>query len=257
VSVWSAETLLRRLNEVVSPAIPAAVDGAAYTLKIGNEAYVSPSSPDGRDSAVIRQLQVGQDVMIPAGQYAFLITAETVMVPNDAMALISIKARIKWRGLVNVSGFHVDPGYTGKLIFGVFNAGPSTIHLRNGEDCFLIWFLSLDHPTERLHKGRHDAITSDIIGPISGEWKTIDMLDSRLHEVERQQASARTAFGVTLTLGAAIVASFIIFLLQMDISARHAAQPTATPSTSKISIPSVTSATGTVPPRSTQPARHS
>ena len=58
------------------------------------------------------------------GQFAFLLTDEIVEVPDSAMALISIKAKIKWRGLINVSGFHVDPGFKGRLIFSVYNAGP-------------------------------------------------------------------------------------------------------------------------------------
>lgn len=259
MSVWSAETLLTRLTEVVSPATAAAVDGAAYTLKVGNEVYVSPSSPQGRDTAVIRQLQTGQDIIIPPGQYAFLITAETVMVPNDAMALISIKARIKWRGLVNVSGFHVDPGYTGKLIFGVFNAGPSTIHLRSGEDCFLIWFLSLDHPTKQVRQGGgHDGITSDIVGPVSGEWKSIEMLDSRLGKVEHEQASIRTALGVVMALGVALVAGLFIYLLQADISVRRAAQPTAGPSTGVSATPGAGArgASAARPTTSATPTRH-
>ncbi|HVN70144.1 MAG TPA: deoxycytidine triphosphate deaminase [Candidatus Binatia bacterium] len=229
--VWSAETLISHLEEVVFPATAAAVDGAAYTLKVGNEVYVSPSSLEGRDNAVIRQLQTGQDIVIPPGQYAFLVTAETVMVPNDAMALISIKARIKWRGLVNVSGFHVDPGYSGKLIFGVFNAGPSTIHLRSGEDCFLIWFLSLDHPTKWARQGGgHDGITSDIVGPISGEWKTIDMLDSRLDKLEHEQVGIRATLSAVMALGIALVAGLVIYLLHTDISVGRTALP-ASPQT--------------------------
>ena len=51
--------------------------------------------------------------MIPPGQFAFLLTAETVTMPDNAIAFISIKARLKFNGLINISGFHVDPGYRG------------------------------------------------------------------------------------------------------------------------------------------------
>ena len=53
------------------------------------------------------------------------------------MAFISIKAKLKFRGLVNVSGFHIDPGYRGKIIFAVFNAGPQPILLRRGQPATL------------------------------------------------------------------------------------------------------------------------
>jgi hypothetical protein len=41
------------------------------------------------------------------------------------MAFISMRTAFKFKGLVNISGFHVDPGYKGKLIFAVFNASPT------------------------------------------------------------------------------------------------------------------------------------
>lgn len=54
---------------------------------------------------------------IPKGQFALLITEEIVKVPNNALAFISFKAKYKYKGLINVSGFHVDPGWYGKLTF--------------------------------------------------------------------------------------------------------------------------------------------
>jgi dCTP deaminase len=66
-----------------------------------------------------------------------------VTVPAAAIALISIRARTKFKGLVNVSGFHVDPGYRGQLTFAVFNAGPVPIHIRRGQPIFLIWYARL------------------------------------------------------------------------------------------------------------------
>ena len=42
--------------------------------------------------------------------------------------------------LINVSGFHVDPNYKGKLIFSAFNAGPRDIILRKLDPVFMIFF---------------------------------------------------------------------------------------------------------------------
>ena len=68
-------------------------------------------------------------LVIPPGQFGLLITEEVVQVPMDAIAFISIKAGIKFRGLVNVSGFHADPGFSGKLKFAVYNAGSQRLVL--------------------------------------------------------------------------------------------------------------------------------
>ena len=32
------------------------------------------------------------------------------------------------------------------LIFAIFNAGPSPVHLQRGLPLFLIWYAALDHP---------------------------------------------------------------------------------------------------------------
>lgn len=45
---------------------------------------------------------------------------------------------------MNVSGFHVDPGFHDHLLFSVYNAGPSVISLDYGEPYFPIWFAQLD-----------------------------------------------------------------------------------------------------------------
>jgi dUTPase len=81
-------------------------------------------------TVTVRKLGEGEAFTIPPGQFAFLLTEEVVSVPADALAFISVRARTKFRGLVNVSGFHVDPGYRGQLTFSVFNAGPAPIHLK-------------------------------------------------------------------------------------------------------------------------------
>src|SRR5690349_13918290 len=142
---WSGETLSKRLVGLIEPFSPDRIDCASYTLSIGSEVYVSPNDQDADPTAVtVRRLDPGDAFTIPPGQFAFLLTEEIVVVPNDALAFISIRSKIKFRGLVNVSGFHVDPGYRGQLTFAVFNAGPAPIHLKRGQQVFLIWYASLD-----------------------------------------------------------------------------------------------------------------
>lgn len=146
---WSGETLKDRLETLVTPFDPDRVDCSAYTLTMGRELYVSPNDAmQDPQSVTIRQLGDGEGFTIPPGQFAFLLTEEKVTIPDTALALISIKAKIKWRGLINVSGFHVDPGFRGRLVFSVYNAGPVPVHLRQGQAMFLIWFANLDKPTK-------------------------------------------------------------------------------------------------------------
>ena len=102
------------------------IDCAAYTLRVGSEVFISPST--AVEAATKTKLLLKEDegfAIPPPGQFALVLTEESVEVPKSAVAFISMKARIKFKGLVNVSGFHVDPGYHGKLLFAIYNANAS------------------------------------------------------------------------------------------------------------------------------------
>ena len=117
MSFWRAETLEKKLPGLIEPYDPGAIDCAAYTLHMGDEVYVSPDQAiKNPDRHTKQRLADGECFAIPPGQFAFLPTREIVAVPDDAIAFLSIKARTKFRGLINISAFHVDPGYSGKLL---------------------------------------------------------------------------------------------------------------------------------------------
>lgn len=219
---WSGETLALRLPSLIKPFDSTRLDCSAYTLAMGREVYVSPSDEvEDPQSVTIRQLGDGEGFTIPPGQFGFLLTDEIVEIPNDALGFISIKAKIKWRGLINVSGFHVDPCFNGRLIFSVYNAGPVPVHLRQGQPMFLLWLVSLDSPTKR---GRHQPVQlsfpPDLIPGISGELQSIagvnkkikDVdkdLTKRIHDIEREQAYYRFIAIVALAIFAAMVTNWV------------------------------------------------
>lgn len=218
IGFWSGETLEARLGTLITPFDPKRIDGASYTLAMGREVYVSPTDQAADpQTQTLRQLNNGEGFTIPPGQFGFLLSDEIVEVPGHAMALISIKAKIKWRGLINVSGFHVDPGFKGRLVFSVYNAGPVPVHLRQGQAMFLIWYAGLDRPTRMLRdKPIQEHFPDDLIPGISGELQSLEGLNSkikavekelgdRIHDVRREQIYYRLlAVILTLIIGAII-----------------------------------------------------
>lgn len=119
--------------------------GASYDLRLGEEVFVTPETEP-------KQLSKNQTLNIEPGQFAALTTEEYIKMPNDLIGFITIRFRYKSKGLVNISGFHVDPGWEGKLIFSVYNVGPSTISLRQGEKVFSIFFATI-HPETSYKRG--------------------------------------------------------------------------------------------------------
>ena len=217
MSFWSGAKLLEELPRLITPFEAARIDCAAYTLRVGAEVYISPSSKEEASTRTRDTLDQRQSFVVPSGQFAFLLTEEIVEVPHSALALISMKARIKFKGLVNVSGFHVDPGYRGRLVFAVFNAGPTAVHLARGDDCFLVWYASLDRESHFVRKApSFDRIASDLITPIAGEVQSLAGLSRRIDKVEADQRIVRVTAWIAISVLLALIAvsvSFGIFIL--------------------------------------------
>jgi dCTP deaminase len=219
---WSGETLTERLPDLIKPFSRERIDCAAYTLAVGPEVYVSPNDQTVDPTTVtVRKLTDDEAFTIPSGQFAFLLTEEVVSVPADAIALISIRARTKFKGLVNVSGFHVDPGYCGQLTFAVFNAGPVPIHIRRGQPIFLIWYGRLDRETAFKKDGKiQKGIDIEAVTSVAGELQSFaglskklkdqdKSLGDRIHAVEREQTYYRGIGALVLAIAVALSVNWL------------------------------------------------
>jgi dCTP deaminase len=207
---WSSQTLKARIpaEKLVEPYDQNRVVHCAYEMGVGHEAFVT-SNPSDKT-----QVPAGTKIVIPPGQFGLLVTREAVRIPANVIAFISIRAGLKFQGLVNVSGFHVDPGYRGQLKFAVYNAGSRAIVLDLDQRVFMIWFANLDHTDENPYPERplaQYAITADDVSRIQGEVaspavlkKQIDDMksefDKRIHSVEKSEAILRWLVGALVLL---------------------------------------------------------
>ncbi len=184
MAFWSSQKLEAHLARLTDQPDPAMIDCNALTLRVGPEYYVTPGLEHPSPRTHTKQpLDIGRGMTIPPGQFAFLLTEEKITIPPEVMGFISVKATYKLKGLVNVSGFHVDPGWSGRLIFTVFNAGPSTIHLERRLPVFLLWIADLDGPSEKRKSAPgHEAIPPVIIGNITGVVDSIYALEKRVEK---------------------------------------------------------------------------
>lgn len=183
---WSGEKLLQN-KSVITNFDDKQVDANAYNLRMGNVLFKTAELSGEHQGK--KYLIDKEPFTIPAGQFAFLLTREEVCIPNDSMAFISMRTRIKYQGLINVSGFHVDPGYKGKLVYAVYNASPSPVQLCEGDPAFKIWFCSLDRssaPTYVFNKPGVYDIDNEIVRGMSREIKSLQAMSERLREVENK-----------------------------------------------------------------------
>lgn len=187
MSFWSSQTLEARLPKLIEPFNEERIDSASYELSLGEEVHISalPDTPHkDRKTTILKEKEA---VVIPPGQFAFLITLEKVSIPESCIAFISMKFGAKAKGLINVSGFHIDPGYKGRLIFAVYNAGPLSFQMKYGERLFSLWIADLDKTDDRPRKkvGYDSIPTSLTNGPeavssLPSLVKRLDEMDKRL-----------------------------------------------------------------------------
>lgn len=181
---WSSETIRsRQLEEkLIAPFDPSHIANCSYELGMGPQALLTGEKQIRRDLGNDEQLR------IPPGHFAQLMTEEEVHVPPNALGLISMKSQVKRLGLVNVSGFHVDPGFHGRLRFSVYNAGPSPVCISRGSRTFLIWFASLDTCTDDLYEGQGGRLsfTDQDTMEMQGDVFTPQVLADRLVTLERK-----------------------------------------------------------------------
>lgn len=231
MTFWSSQKIESNLARLTDFPDPKMIDCNALTLRVGGQVYVTPGLEQPSPNLHTKQkLDPGDSLPIPPGQFAFLLTEEVITIPREQMGFISVKATYKLRGLVNVSGFHVDPGWSGPLIFTVFNAGPATIQLERGLPVFLLWIADLDeasvkHKTDPAAPGIPPGIINNITGVVDSIYALEKRVNAGVKAVADKQESFRTEvaelkerqakiliyFGIAAILGSAL----LTFILKM------------------------------------------
>lgn len=223
MAFWNSEKIKQKVEKekLIVPYKEERVKHAAYELLLGPEAFVTDTSTGTKQS-----LEPNQQLVIRPGQFGLLLTNETVTIPNNAIGFISIKAGIKFLGLVNVSGFHVDPGFKGRLKFSVYNAGGKNIVLDRTKPVFLIWYSDLE-PTADVYTGEHNnqqEITADDVRRIQGEVSSPAALKSQIDELRSEIRTVAQSLERRRTFSAmvwsAVIAAIVIFIIQWLIKSQ-------------------------------------
>ena len=151
------DDIIDRLNEQKEKK-----EGAVFDFRLGKEYFVTGEKTP-------KYLTAGQPwLKIEPGQFGLLTSYETIHMPLDLIALISMRFSKKKAGLVNVSGFHIDPGYDGKIVFSVYNAGPNTVSLKLQDDIFMATFSKISRPISDKKPGRRNLTQDDWIALMGG-----------------------------------------------------------------------------------------
>ncbi len=281
MAFWSGEKLATELPHLITPFNPKRLDCASYRLAVGDQAFVTSDrlSSDVPEAELITHLSAPPKnlLRISPGQFGFLLTDEVVQVPGNAMALISMRAKYKFRGLINVSGFHADPGWRGKLVFSVYNAGPAPVLIERGEPLFLIVYADLDRESKKPYLYEGDAqdqssiktslvsnLTSQVFSPQILQTK-LDAVHDKMSNVDRNTtiafgiASALLAITGVLVATVALLPSWVgvVAARTLDAAGYEIRQKPDAPATGASAAPTAVStpATASAPPPAPAPAK--
>lgn len=213
MAFWSGEKLALELPRLVSPYRPKNLDCASYRLSVGEQAFVTSDKLTQHvpEAELVTFLGAPPKnlLRIGPGQFAFLLTEEVVEVPPSALALISMRAKYKFKGLINVSGFHVDPGWKGQLIFSVYNAGPSPILIEKGEPLFLIVYSDLDRTSEgpHLYNGEaqgQNSIKTSLLSGLNSQVFSPQILQQKLDAAYEKMSAVDLKTSITVGVASAL-----------------------------------------------------
>jgi len=189
----SNEDILKKLQSQESK------NGVVIDLRLGAEYFLSGEKHAKKLS------EENPYLTINSGEFALLTTCEIIHVPKDLIGFISMRFGKKSGGLINISGFHVDPGYNGIIIFSVYNAGPKPLTLEYKDDVFMIIFStiskSVDEPVKTYQNQMHLSPKhwAHLVGnqPVS-----VMSLDTRISKLENWN---KLTVGLAIVLGGTIL----------------------------------------------------
>lgn len=151
---------------------------ASYDLRLGPASYVV-----GEDAPIQLTNDKNRYLTIAPGQFALLTTFEEVCMPEDLLAFITLRNTFKMQGLINVSGFHVDPTHKGMLVFAVNNIGPSDVRLRLFEPTFTIFFAQVDGKIEGTRSPFGNDLPLQYVQLLGGSSITLARLQKEFEDL--------------------------------------------------------------------------
>jgi dCTP deaminase len=175
---------------------------ASYDLRLGADSYIV-----GADVPVHLSPDKQSHLTIAPGQFALLMTCEVLNIPNDIICFISLRNSYKMQGLVNISGFHVDPSHKGKLVFAVNNVGPSDIRLRLDERTFTIFFARVEGDIGEPREAFGEELPLQYVQLLGGSSVTLTRLQKELEDL-------KTKVFMYAPLGIALLIALLLNLLK-------------------------------------------
>jgi dCTP deaminase len=165
--------LIEQKKLVEEADLNACLGPASYELRIGSAMSLI--------DRVEHRIDVGVEFAIKPESHLLIGTVETVNLPADLCADLSLKSKFGRGGFLPWSQGFVDPGYRGKLTISLINMSPHPKIFSGGEKICHIVFRQLKAPTQKPYDGEYNRSS----GPTGPKGSGILVLGTSLREVVR------------------------------------------------------------------------
>jgi dCTP deaminase len=176
------------------------VNQCSYDLRLGDEYYISGHRMPERLS------ERKPYISLAPGEFAILTCHERLQLKPEVMAFITLRNRFKMQGLVNISGFHVDPTFKGRLVFAVQNVGPNDIRLERLRPTFTIFFSDVEKPLTRIRPSRDGIELEDV--------QSLGASSITLNKLKRDLETIRTMLLIYAPFAIALLIALIVNLIR-------------------------------------------
>lgn len=126
------------------------VQTCSYDLRMGSQYYYDKNKGD--DVVNISSLQKGEVLKIPPDAICYVITEESVNMPDDLTASISLSLGLIKCGVMLAAQPPYDPGYKGKTVALLHNLSNEPVKIKYGQHILNIVFTKLSTPVEQTQK---------------------------------------------------------------------------------------------------------
>lgn len=116
-------------------------EGIKYDFRMGSQ-VLKAKFGRSMDIAKMSEEQKAEMVIDP-GEVVFVLTEETLELPDSIMAQLMPKRKLSHDGILVLGGFCVDPLYSGKLLVGLYNFSSSPFVLDPGRKLIAAIFFEL------------------------------------------------------------------------------------------------------------------
>lgn len=115
-------------SSFIKNGVKESAEGIKYDFRMGSR-VLKASKHGAVDMDEMSQTEQNEMVVEP-GEVVFVLTEETLELPNTLMAHLVPKRKLSHEGIIVLGGFCIDPLYNGKLLVGLYNFSSTPFSLK-------------------------------------------------------------------------------------------------------------------------------